>query len=49
MPDDMEMQARRLNEADRALRSAIETYRTEGYTQSEVEERLDDLWAEDEE
>lgn len=47
MPEDIELQARRLNEADKELRSAISTYRAEGYTQEEFEERIDELWSED--
>jgi response regulator RpfG family c-di-GMP phosphodiesterase len=46
MPEDMEMQARRLNDADSALRSGIHTYIDEGFSEEEIVEKVEELYAE---
>lgn len=48
MADEMEMQARRLNEADSKLRSAVQTYRDEGLSEEDLVEKVEEIWAEDE-
>lgn len=41
--NDIEMQARQLNDADKKLREAMEVYISQGYTYEEFTDRLEDL------